>query len=159
MAHPDPFFHPSDERHAEASDEPQCPARRRFIKQLGLSTVALATLGASGCGLFDEPEMQLGPLDDLKAEGHWIHEFNGDLIFTALNDEGQPYTLSLICSHKQCTVEYFPEQTQFICPCHKGEYTKAGTVISGKPPKPLRQFQTEIREGSVWVLNTFVRDW
>ena len=143
---------PSDTEHR------YCPARRRFLKQLGLSAAAMATLPLQSCGLFDEPEMKLGKLEALKTAGHWVKEFNGDLIFTALNENGQPYTLSLICSHRQCTVEYYPEDTRFICPCHKGEYTPTGEVLSGQPEHPLRMFVTEQRGDELWVLNEFARD-
>jgi cytochrome b6-f complex iron-sulfur subunit len=128
--------------------------RAEFLRLAGMAALGAVAAGSlGGCGLFDDSEARVGSLRDLKSKGYLTANFNDTRIFTALDAEGTPYTLSLICTHKQCTVGYQPEKEEFLCPCHKGRYTKGGEVIEGKPPEPLHRFATEVRGGEVWVLN------
>lgn len=128
--------------------------RRNFLKKLAAAAPLLGVLTETvGCALLDEKEKALAPLKELQEKTFLLNEFNGDAIFTALAPDGTPYTLSLICSHKKCTVKYYSDENKFVCPCHKGAYHKDGKVLSGKPPAPLRRFKTEIRKDVVWVLD------
>lgn len=134
------------------NEEPKV-SRRAFIKTGCTLLVGTAALGVTGCGLFDSPELRLGRLADLRKTGPWTREFNGDAIYIALNADGEPYCLSLICTHKQCTVGWNKREGRFKCPCHGGRFGKAGTPEKGPPQKPLRRFQLENRNGVLWVLN------
>ncbi|MCF7803062.1 MAG: ubiquinol-cytochrome c reductase iron-sulfur subunit [Candidatus Marinimicrobia bacterium] len=58
---------------------------------------------------------------------------------------------SPICTHMGCNVAWNREASEFQCPCHGGKFNREGEVIAGPPPKPLRQFSTEIEEGSLWI--------
>jgi len=132
--------------------------RRTFLKRVGIGAAVVAGLGglaagADALGVFDAPEMQVGTLTALKRQGYLTAEFNGDLVWVGLDAQETPYCLSLVCSHKGCTVAYRRREDDFKCPCHKGQYTRTGQVVSGKPKKPLRQFAVAIRGEEVWVLN------
>jgi Rieske Fe-S protein len=124
--------------------------RRNFLRTLlwGLGGSLLQRCAR----LWEDEELTAGNLEVLAQDKFWIQEFNGNKIIIFFN-QGKPYTLSLICTHKKCTVRFRPSESQFVCPCHKGRYDINGKVISGKPPKPLKQFQTVIREKQVVVLN------
>lgn len=55
--------------------------------------------------------------------------------------ETQFIAVSLICTHKGCTVELTGDK--FVCPCHGSEYSLAGKVTPGsKATKDLRTFET-----------------
>ena len=57
-----------------------------------------------------------------------------------------------VCTHLGCTVQYQPAQEHFFCACHGGTYdAKTGEPIAGPPPKALRQFKVEVRDGEVIV--------
>lgn len=58
---------------------------------------------------------------------------------------------SPICTHMGCNVAWNTEAGEFHCPCHGGKYNKEGEVIAGPPPKSLRQYPSEIEDGSVWI--------
>ncbi len=121
--------------------------RREFL------AVASLTLALPSCNWFDEPEAPLLPLEELLAKRRHIADFNGDAVFVGLDDDDCPYALSLVCTHKKCTVGFKPELDGFLCPCHKGRYDRFGQVISGKPPRPLERFALQERDGVVWILN------
>ncbi|MCS7084688.1 MAG: Rieske (2Fe-2S) protein [Bacteroidia bacterium] len=112
-----------------------------------------AAVASPACRLFDRSEAPLLPMSELIQRRYWIADFNGDAVFIGLDDGECPYALSLICTHKKCTVGYKPELDGFLCPCHKGRYDRYGRVISVKPPRPLDRFALEEREGVVWILN------
>ncbi len=126
-------------------------SRRVFIQQLGIS----ASLLISGCKWFELPEIRVGTLTELASAGFLETEFNGQTIHTRLDSiTNKPYTLSLVCTHKACTVRWQAAENQFVCPCHQGKYTAQGIVVSGKPPAPLQKFVTQVRNtNEIWVLN------
>jgi Rieske Fe-S protein len=126
--------------------------RRIFIQQVSISTVSLLI---SGCKWFELPEIRVGTLAQLASAGFLETEFNGQTIHTRLDSiTNKPYTLSLVCTHKACTVRWQAADNQFVCPCHQGKYTAQGVVISGKPPAPLSKLVTQIRNtNEIWVLN------
>lgn len=60
---------------------------------------------------------------------------------------GEFLALSAVCSHLGCNVRWRKEESRFACPCHAGFYDPKGEVISGPPPRPLRQLETRVRDG------------
>ena len=57
------------------------------------------------------------------------------------------------CPHLGCAVEWRPDRTGFLCPCHDSTFNRDG-VISGKSPaaRGLDTLAAEIRgDGEVWV--------
>ena len=134
-------------------EQVQNNGRRKFVKQAATLSVGMAIVGnISSCSLFDDPEMMVCALGELKEKGKIVVKFNGKQILTRWENE-QVEIVSLICSHKKCTVRYHKEVNQFICPCHDGTYDHQGNVISGPPEKPLSKFKAEIRGDEVWVIN------
>ncbi|MFQ5504181.1 MAG: ubiquinol-cytochrome c reductase iron-sulfur subunit [Planctomycetota bacterium] len=59
--------------------------------------------------------------------------------------------LSAVCSHSGCDVSWDMEESLFSCRCHGGRYERNGAVLSGPPPRPLRQLPTEVRDGRLYV--------
>jgi Rieske Fe-S protein len=52
------------------------------------------------------------------------------------------------CPHLQCTLE-FPENGEYICPCHGGYFSVVdGTVLGGPSPRPLPTVKLEVEKGS-----------
>jgi cytochrome b6-f complex iron-sulfur subunit len=49
--------------------------------------------------------------------------------------------LTAVCTHEQCTVSTFANQT-FECPCHGSQYSTSGTVLKGPATRPLTSFTT-----------------
>jgi len=49
--------------------------------------------------------------------------------------------LTAICTHEQCTVTGFENQT-YVCPCHGSRFSTSGSVTNGPASSPLRQFAT-----------------
>jgi menaquinol-cytochrome c reductase iron-sulfur subunit len=55
--------------------------------------------------------------------------------------------LSPICPHLGCPINWHPDQSQFVCPCHGGIFSTDGLRLSGPPPRNMDPLEFEIREG------------
>lgn len=74
-------------------------------------------------------------------------------ILYAFSDNDVDYTvIDGTCSHLGCNVRWQEQNQRFACPCHNGTFTRAGQVISGPPPQPLRQLQSKIVNGTLQAL-------
>jgi Rieske Fe-S protein len=59
--------------------------------------------------------------------------------------------LSSICPHLGCPINWHPNQSQFVCPCHGGIFDASGRRVSGPPPRPMDPLDFEVRAGRLWV--------
>ena len=59
--------------------------------------------------------------------------------------------LSATCTHLGCTVQYRPDLREIWCPCHNGIYDLNGRNLSGPPPRPLEEFQVQVRGDDIFV--------
>ena len=131
--------------------------RRKFVRSCAMCAAGLVVASATGCSLFEDPEVLVCTRQELEEAKRIITKFNGKKVLTTkLN--GKLTTFSLICRHKRCTIGYVEELEQFVCPCHDGIYDAQGNVVSGPPKKPLIRFITELRGEEVWVLNKRVKE-
>ncbi len=58
------------------------------------------------------------------------------------------------CTHLGCAYHWHAETRQFLCPCHNGLYDLDGRVAGGPPPRPLDEYDVNIRDGAVFVVPT-----
>ena len=72
----------------------------------------------------------------------------GLLIHTA---QGDLKAFSAVCTHLNCTVQYDGTAGVIWCACHNGKFDLNGQVISGPPPRPLEQYQVNVRGDDVVV--------
>ena len=61
------------------------------------------------------------------------------------------------CTHLACTVNWRAETGAFVCPCHDAQFSKAGAVLGGPPPRPLDRYD-EFRLTEDGVLEIFFRE-
>jgi len=131
-------------------------SRKAFLKRglaLGAGFCALSVMPS--CFLLNESEVLLGKVADIEGSLPQILTFNRKPVLVC-ELEGELTIISMVCTHKQCTVEYKAEDEQFFCGCHDGLYDKEGKVLDGPPPEPLKRFKLELRGEELWVLNEFV---
>lgn len=70
---------------------------------------------------------------------------------------GRLNILSNSCAHLGCPVRWFPEEHEFLCPCHGGIYDINGGYIGGPPPRGMyRYIQAQVREdGNLYVKHEY----
>ena len=66
--------------------------------------------------------------------------------------DGRWISLTAVCTHLGCTVQYEPQADRIHCACHGGVYDPyTGANVSGPPPKPLKLFKVAVSDAGVEV--------
>jgi menaquinol-cytochrome c reductase iron-sulfur subunit len=74
----------------------------------------------------------------------WVRRGNGG--------DADVKVFSPVCPHLGCLVDWRAEQSQFICPCHRGAFDDAdGKPRTGPAPRGLDPLEFEVRSGHLWV--------
>ncbi len=74
-----------------------------------------------------------------------------------LADESRIAAYSTECPHLGCNVTWKGNEDWkgakgiFACPCHGGKFDRAGNVLAGPPPTPLKQLPAKTQEGKIYV--------
>jgi Rieske Fe-S protein len=62
--------------------------------------------------------------------------------------EGMYVTVTDICTHTGCGVNYKPSLGHFRCPCHGSEFALSGDVIRGPAARPLKTYANTFDAGT-----------
>jgi Rieske Fe-S protein len=115
---------------------------------------------AAGTALLDA-----GPLADIKP-GEWrlvsVEKSRQDgwkkskvrhALWVRRSGEGEKgiTVLSSICPHLGCPINWHPDKTRFVCPCHGGIFNVEGRQIGGPPPRSMDPLDYEVRSGRLYV--------
>lgn len=58
---------------------------------------------------------------------------DGQKVAVYKSPEGVTHTLSPVCTHMNCLVNWNPTEQSWDCPCHGGRFDPAGKVLNGPP--------------------------
>ncbi len=153
---------PVEEKGGESRGE---MTRRTFVR-IGLTAVGAGYAAALGYPIYEYlaspaekaaveaavKDVTLEKADELPAGSAMMFKFGGMPALLIHHDDGTWTSLSAVCTHLGCTVQYEKEQKRIHCACHGGVYdARTGANMSGPPPKPLRAFRVEVAVGKVVV--------
>ena len=66
--------------------------------------------------------------------------------------DGRWISLTAVCTHLGCTVQYEADLDRIHCACHGGVYNPyTGANVSGPPPKPLTLYKVAVSDAGVQV--------
>jgi cytochrome b6-f complex iron-sulfur subunit len=65
---------------------------------------------------------------------------------------GEYRSMSAVCTHLGCTVQYRPDEKQIWCACHNGCYDLNGKNVSGPPPRALDSFDVQVRGQEIYAI-------
>jgi cytochrome b6-f complex iron-sulfur subunit len=65
---------------------------------------------------------------------------------------GEYRSMSAVCTHLGCTVQYRPEAQQIWCACHNGCYDLNGKNVSGPPPRGLDSYDVQVRGQEIYAI-------
>lgn len=88
---------------------------------------------------------------ELKSNEGKIFKFGSKPGILIRTPTGEYRAFTAICSHLDCTVQYRQDEKMIWCACHNGRYDLTGKNISGPPPRPLEEFQVNVRGNDVIV--------
>jgi cytochrome b6-f complex iron-sulfur subunit len=97
-------------------------------------------------------EVSLRDAQKLPAGSVLMFKFGTSPAMLIHHADGTWASLSAVCTHLGCTVQYEPHLDRIHCACHGGVYNAyTGANVSGPPPKPLKNFNVAVGENSVEV--------
>ena len=138
-------------------------ARRRFLCGMVGSGAAVLGVGAGlplvpyVANLQEEPLPEWIEIDEAECElapGTAKKVMYGPVTALLIQTPGANSALRVFlatCTHLDCPVGYDAAENQIVCPCHQGFYRVDGTVISGPPSKPLREFHYRVHDGRLII--------
>jgi glycine/D-amino acid oxidase-like deaminating enzyme/nitrite reductase/ring-hydroxylating ferredoxin subunit len=68
-----------------------------------------------------------------------VVELDGKKVAAYRDDQGEFHTLSPVCTHAKCIVNWNAEETTWDCPCHGARYDIEGQVLNGPATKNLEK--------------------
>ena len=157
------------------SSEAETAGRRKFLAGIigvvaGLlsAAVALPTIGYIVSPAFKKQVSQqwlpLGPVSGLTpgvpsgfpysvtAQDGWVESSRSGVAWAITLDGLTVRVLSDVCTHLGCRVKWEPDASLFACPCHNGFFNSEGLVVSGPPPRPLKEFASKVDNGQISIL-------
>lgn len=96
---------------------------------------------------------EAGDANALKPNSGVIFRFGSQPALLIRTEEGDVRAFSAMCPHLGCTVTYEPDSKVIWCPCHNGIFDLHGRNIAGPPPRPLDEYQVNVRDGKIIVSN------
>lgn len=68
-----------------------------------------------------------------------IVEVGGEQVAVYRDESGDIHTLSPVCTHAHCIVNWNAAEKSWDCPCHGGRFSATGEVLNGPPIKDLQR--------------------
>jgi cytochrome b6-f complex iron-sulfur subunit len=147
---------------ANGGDPPSPPLpRRRFVEALlggGFLATAVAFLYPVLRYLVPPKVSDLGSdavvagrAGELKPNSGRVFRFGNRPGLLIRTSSGEYRAMSATCTHLSCTVQYRDDLRQVWCACHNGKYDLNGRNISGPPPRPLEDFEVQVRGDEIFV--------
>jgi menaquinol-cytochrome c reductase iron-sulfur subunit len=95
---------------------------------------------------------RLVPLEIVRGDG-WKKTRVRQAVWVRRQSEGEQgiTVLSSICPHLGCPINWHPDQSRFLCPCHGGLFDANGRQTGGPPPRSMDPLDFEVRGGHLWV--------
>jgi Rieske Fe-S protein len=92
-----------------------------------------------------------GRVGELKPNSGKIFRFGNRPGLLIRSSSGEYRAMSATCTHLSCTVQYRDDLRQVWCACHNGKYDLNGRNISGPPPRPLEDFEVQVRGDEIFA--------
>jgi Rieske Fe-S protein len=67
------------------------------------------------------------------------------------DSEAEITVFSPICPHLGCPINWQPDRSQFLCPCHGGVFSPQGRTLAGPPPRSMDPLTFHVRNGRLLV--------
>lgn len=78
-------------------------------------------------------------------------------VWVTTDAQGSVAVLSGTCPHLGCVAVWHGDRGRFVCPCHRGNFSRHGERLSGPPPRGLDPLPIKIEDGKLWVKYQYFR--
>ena len=97
-------------------------------------------------------EVTLKDAQTLPAGSVLMYKFGHAPAMLIHHTDGRWISMTAVCTHLGCTVQYEPQADRIHCACHGGVYDPyTGANVSGPPPKPLKLFKVAVNDAGVEI--------
>ncbi|MDR3475450.1 MAG: Rieske (2Fe-2S) protein [Devosia sp.] len=97
-------------------------------------------------------EVTLKDAQKLPAGSVLMFKFGSSPAMLIHHQDGRWISLTAVCTHLGCTVQYESAADRIHCGCHGGVYNPyTGANVSGPPPRPLKLFKVTVGDSGVNV--------
>jgi cytochrome b6-f complex iron-sulfur subunit len=96
-------------------------------------------------------EALAGLISDLPPNSGKTFRFGSRPALLVRLSSGEYRSMSAVCTHLGCTVQYRAENQQVWCACHNGCYDLNGKNVSGPPPRGLEAYDVHVRGQEIYV--------
>jgi Rieske Fe-S protein len=94
--------------------------------------------------------LPFGP-NDVPSNSGQIFKFGNRAGMLIKTPTGELKAFSATCTHLGCIVQYRDDLSQIWCACHNGHFDLNGRNVQGPPPRPLEEYQVNVREDQIVV--------
>lgn len=138
--------------------------RRDFLSWAGVGglatflPIAIAACSPSGSNdtadATDEPQsIDVGSLSDLDSKGSLLIESPQKVIVVRdPADATAVLALTANCNHRDCTVEWQADSSEFLCPCHQSRFALDGSIQEGPATEALRPLTVTVENDQIKVM-------
>jgi menaquinol-cytochrome c reductase iron-sulfur subunit len=81
----------------------------------------------------------------------WEKTVNSYGVYIIRSEDGSILALSNKCTHLSCRVNWKPDESAYICPCHDAYFNIDGQIISGPQPRPLDPYETKVEDNMLFL--------
>ncbi len=81
----------------------------------------------------------------------WEQTVNSYGVYIIKHEDGSIEALSNKCTHLSCRVNWKPENSAYICPCHDAWFDINGGIIKGPQPRPLDRYETKVENNTLSI--------
>lgn len=81
----------------------------------------------------------------------WEKTVNSYGVYISQHEDGSFLALSNKCTHLSCRVNWKPDSSAYICPCHDAYFDINGQIIKGPQPRPLDSYETKVEADTLYI--------
>jgi Rieske Fe-S protein len=81
----------------------------------------------------------------------WEKTVNSYGVYVIHHDDGSFLALSNTCTHLSCRVNWYQDESAYICPCHDAYFDITGGVVKGPQPRALDPYETKVEENNLFI--------
>jgi menaquinol-cytochrome c reductase iron-sulfur subunit len=81
----------------------------------------------------------------------WRKVISDRPVYVCKDASGKLNAFSAVCPHLGCTIAWHDEKNGFACPCHNGQFTAEGKLMSGPPPRNMDTLDLKVDGDMVMV--------
>ncbi|MFN7954808.1 MAG: ubiquinol-cytochrome c reductase iron-sulfur subunit [bacterium] len=87
----------------------------------------------------------------VKEQDAWLETTSRRAAWAVRDASDEVTVFNARCTHLGCAYRWDESSSRFECPCHGGQYDRAGKVVGGPPPRGLDRLPVKVEDGRLKV--------